>query len=437
MLENSEPKPTKSSQTVGEQPAKRLATPWLVLMMPLVVVCIILCFSPNYRLSESVRATPLGGDFLQEWVGGWIVSRGEQARLYDLEYVQTVQHDPAIVGFQWPEKDYFPMVYPPYYYLLISPLSFLGYPVAMKLWAVLSGLALTLSGYLIHRFYPPCRRLFGPCFVGAMLFVPLLVCLNMGQKSTFLVLILTCSFLLLYHRRPFAAGLVFGLIAFKPHLGLVIGLTMLMKRQWRFAGGALSVVALLVGGSFAVNPELWGDYLDVVSGMGEYVQTGGYQLSDAHSLWGGIQLLLPGVSSSMIKWLAITAALGVVGLLWSVMRGPIQVDSPIFARQFSAMIFATVVLSPHFYAYDLAILLVPMILIVTSYPLGGWRQRAVDRNLGCVLLGMFGLAGLFSKIAGVTRIQPSIILIVAAIVLIGMTVNSPGNPKLANRSSAG
>jgi hypothetical protein len=409
---------------ITNPPGPGRALPRLVLMMPLVVVCIILSVSPNFRFTEGVRSAPLGGDFLQEWVGGWMVGSADQDRLYDFKYVQSVQHDPELVGFAWPPDKYFPMVYPPFYYFLVSPMAWLGYPIAMKVWAVLSALSLTICGYLVHRYYPPGRRLFGVCFVAAMFFVPLLTCLNMGQKSTWLLLILSGSFLLLYHGRPFSSGLVFGLIVFKPHLGIVIGVTMLLKRQWRFAGGAMLVVAILVGGSLMRNPELWRDYWKVVFGMDDYVRTGGYQLADAHSLWGGMQLLFFWLSPMMVKWIVTVLSLAVIVLLWKVMRGPVEVASPEFSRQFSAMIFATVVLSPHFYTYDLTILLLPMFLIVTSYSPGAWRLHPADRNLGFVLLAMFGLAGLSSQVAQATNVQASIVLIIAAIVLIGMTAKA-------------
>jgi hypothetical protein len=226
---------------------------------------------------------------------------------------------------------------------------------------------------------------------------------------------------LLHHRRPFAAGAVFGLMAFKPHLGIVIGLTMLLKRQWGFAAGAILMVAIQCGASWLAYPQLWHDYFGVISGMGDYVQTAGYLLFDSHSLWGATQLAFSWLSPLGVKVIAALVSLLVVGLLWRVMRGTIETSSTRFALQFAAMVFATVMLSPHFYTYDLTILLLPMLLIASSYAPGQWRAKPVDQTLGFLLIGVFVLAGLFSQIAELTGVQFSILLMIAVLVLLGLT----------------
>jgi hypothetical protein len=396
--------------------------PWLILTLPLVMVGLILLFSPNFKITDRVRTAPLGGDFLQEWVGAKVFEMGEEQQLYDLKYVQAVQHDLALVGFEWPEEDYFPMVYPPFYYASLQSLSSFSYPVASRIWAVLSALALSISGLLLYWFYPPCRRVFGVCFVAALIFVPLLNCFNMGQKSTFLLLILSGTFVLLHNKRPFLAGVVFGLIIFKPHFGIVIGLTMLLKGQWKFAFGALAVVSLAFGYSWLYHGLLVSDYVRVISEMSDYVQTGGYRLSDSHSLWGTAQLTFGWLQPVIVKTIAAVLSLVVIGLLWRVMQGRIETDSPRFTRQFAAMVFAMVLLSPHFYGYDLTILLLPMLLIVSSYAPGTWRLNVLDLSLGIVLLGIFVFAGLFAQIAGVTSVQPSIFLMAAALTLLGLSL---------------
>ncbi len=401
-------------------PAKRQPpTPWLILALPLVFIGLVLCFSPNFKSVDGMRTSPLGGDFLQEWVGAKLFERGEENKLYDLEYVQAFQHDSSMVGFDWPEDEYFPMVYPPFYYASLRPLSRFRYPVSSIIWAVLSGLAFSISGFLLFRYYPPCQPVFGRCFVGSLVFVPLLNCFNMGQKSTYLLLILSATFVLLHRNRPFLAGTVFGLIVFKPHLGVLIGLTMLLKRQWKFALGALAVVVVVFCCSWLNHPRLIRDYAGVVSGMGEYVQTGGYQLADSNSLWGAAQLTFGWLTASSVKMIAAGLSLLIVGLLWRVMQGRIETGSPRFSRQFAAMSVAMVLLSPHFYGYDLTVLLLPMLLVISTFAPGAWRANLVDRSLGIVWLGIFVLAGMFSQIATVIQIQPSIFLMTAALVLLG------------------
>lgn len=411
-----------SDPTRIEQPGpSRPPTPWLVLALPLVMVGLILLFSPNFQQIEGMRPGPFGGDFLQEWVGARLFLTEQQTHLYDLSYVQTLQHDPELVGFEWPAEDYFPMVYPPFYYAFLQPLSELAYPVAARIWVLVSALAFSFSGFLMFRFYQPCQRVFRVCFASTVIFVPLLNCFNMGQKSTFLLLILTGTFVLLHHKRCFLAGLVFGLIVFKPHLGIVIGLAMLLKGQWQFALGAIVVVVAAFGYSWVDHSALVIDYLQLVARLGNYVQTGGYNLADSHSLWGASQLTLGWLPSILVKWIAAALSLLVVRILWVNLRGPIDVASAGFSKQFAALVLAMALLSPHFYNYDLTILLLPMLLVVSSFPEGQWRATNHDRALGFLLLGIFVMAGLFGQIADVIRVQPSLFLTTAALVLLGIS----------------
>ena len=234
--------------TVAEQNLARASAPFqkpflrndrrirLLLLLPIVVVVAVFCFSPNFETAVD-RETPFGGDFIQEWIGGHLIASGHASELYDLEAFRAAQHDAELLPFTWPEESYYPAVYPPFYYLVVSPLSALDYRIATFIWGVLSALAIVITAGLLMQYYPACHKYIGCWLAIALLFTPLLTCLNIGHKSTFLLLILTATFVLLRNKRPFAAGLAFAIIAFKPHLFVVVGLTMLIKRQWWFVAG--------------------------------------------------------------------------------------------------------------------------------------------------------------------------------------------------------
>ena len=88
------------SSTIGEndpEQSKAAGVPWLGLSLPLILMAVLIFFSPNFRQTEAEieRATPLGGDLVQEWVGGYIAGSSEQSdrdRLYDLKFVKSIQH---------------------------------------------------------------------------------------------------------------------------------------------------------------------------------------------------------------------------------------------------------------------------------------------------------------------------------------------------------
>lgn len=441
------------------------ALSWFAVSVPVAIAILVSFFSPNFRPSADpssndknadsgatvypMRNTPLGADFLQEYTGGYIFWSPERSRLYDPDYSQQIQHDPDLVEFEWPEASAFPMVYPPFYYAatgIFPALSNIGvnYLWSARIWLWLAGLAVSLSGWLVHRFYPPGRELIGPALVASILYIPLLHNFNLAQKGSLLLLILSATWVLLYRQQKLAAGMTFGLIAFKPHLGLTIGLAMLLKGQWRFCFGAVAVVALLTGSSYAFAPQLWHDYIGVVAGMGDYVENQGYLLEDSHSLWGAMQLSVGRFSSQLAKAFAVGLGIVVVLLLLRVARHSCETNSPAFAIQFAAMVIAMIMLSPHFYTYDLTVLALALLLIgsaisrpETSAPEDARSKddEAVSRRrMVLALVGLFVLVGIFPKIALATGVQLSVPCLLGLLWLIGDS--SLSSPK-SNESLAG
>ena len=413
------PSESQRNSIAGNAESPNVGVPWLTLSLPLLIAALIFFFSPNFRVIDGPRTAPLGGDFLQEWIGATVLSGDQPGRLYDTQYVDSMQHDPQVVGFEWPASSYFPMVYPPFYYSILRPMAALDYATASKLWLGLSALAFSVCGWLMFRFYPSCRAYIFVYVLAAVFYVPFLNSLIMGQKSVFLLLILLGTFLLLRHQRPFPAGLVFGLIVFKPHLGLVIGLAMLAKRQWAFAAGAVSVVVSLVAYSWFFQDGLFIDYLNVVSQMNNYLQTLGYQLEDAHSLWGAVTLTFHAQPPWLSKVFTLLLSVVIVVLLWRVVGEPVAFNSDAFARQFSAMVVATALLSPHFHGYDLTILLLPFLLILSTTNLTRWRDMRDERGIIILVLVCFGLSGAFVAIGRLIHVQPSAILLITLLMLLG------------------
>ena len=389
----------------------------LILLTPLFLIIAIFLFSPNFDAGVTDRSEPFGGDFLQEWVGGHIVVTGHSNQLYDPNHFRSVQHNESLVGFRWSESKYFPPVYPPFYYAAMSGLALINYKLAVFIWGLLSALALIATGELIWRYYEPAQANFGMLFLASMIFVPLLLCFTMGHKSTFLLFLLTATFLLLKHNRDVMAGLVFGFIAFKPHLVIVIGVAMLFQRNWRFVGGAF--ITLLIGliTSLQVGWEPCSQYFRLCLGMGSYVQTDGYQSAQAHSLWGACQNLLPGLGPVWIKGLAATGVVGVILILIRLMSVKTERDHYRFDAQFAAMVIATVLIAPHFYTYDLVILLLPMMVFTTKFLRRG-ESTIYDRVLFGAALVLLLFAGMFEQIAEAVGVQPSIVVMITMLVAI-------------------
>jgi hypothetical protein len=158
--------------------------------------------------------------------------------------------------------------------------------------------------------------------------------------------------------------------------------------------------------------------------MGDYSQNGGYQLYDAQNLAGSIELMLGGRSpSSWLIWLLTTALVLAMSLV--AVRGPFNFQSRRFSLQYSSLVVATVLLSPHFYTYDLTILLLPLALVALAAVPASHSNWSTDslpisirqrRWLWALGSAIFVGSGLVTGVAKNYQIQPMTFLLVGALV---------------------
>ena len=403
---------------------------WLF-MTPILLVVAMISLASNFKNVPEVRSVPLGGDLLQEWVAGRILLSSQPEHIYELDYFRAQQHDPLLTGFQWKESSYFPPVYPPLYYLVMSPLAFFEYPLAIRLWALVSAVLLVaVSEKMSSRFLTKHQISAGWVAFTLLVFMPVWRNFLMGQKGTLILLLFSATYLLLKSKRSFAAGMVFGLLLFKPHLSIVLLGAMFWKRQWAFCSG-WAVTAMLAGTLSWVccGWNANAAFLQQILATSDYVQTGGYQLTESHHWWGVVALLL-GVDSiwtSIGTWGAIATT---VWLTLRILKGEWNPEKSNFDLKFASLCCATVLLSPHFYSYDLVLLLLPFWLILrgnleSGLQLTGFSsgvegaEVAHDRAwMNSLVVGYVFLSGMFATLAEMSRIQTGSLMLLGLLVVL-------------------
>ena len=208
--------------------------------------------SPNFSLRPGTDQGLLAGDYLQEWIGGYIVRSDQRWRLYDQAFADRCEHDPSLVGFSWDPYEYLPMVYPPFWYLAVSPLSVLPYHLAAGVWAGLMTATIVVS-CLVLRWWIRCEEKSAAMAVcvalmpASLIFPPVIENLTSGQKGGLCLLLFAATYCLLDKKRSFAAGCVFGLLLFKPQFTLVLFPCMVLRRDLRFVAGFCVTAATLSG----------------------------------------------------------------------------------------------------------------------------------------------------------------------------------------------
>lgn len=314
-----------------------------------------------------------------------MIVRGQAEKLFDAPTFDAWQHDPERIGFRWDADAYYPTVYPPPYYLLLSPLGWISYRWAVPLWlGLLLGCLLAVPA-VMEKFYGnkttrQGARWFWPVM---LLFPPLLLSLTMGQKGAVWLLIWAATWSLLHCKRPLAAGAVFGLLSIKPTLFFLLPLVMLYHRQWRFVSGAsLSFGGIWLMAACLLPHTVWAEFLDVARGAGHYHQQAGYQLHwscNLLSLASGLEpSWLPGwIGKVLLAVLAGYVVSRVLALRRLAAAGSTEDDYLKAGPSMGCVLLATCLLSPHFYAYDLVVLLLPIRLL--------WNEQ---RGQAVLLLGL-------------------------------------------------
>lgn len=182
---------------------------------------------------------PLGTDFSSFYAAGRMALEGRAADAYNWAAHFDVQRQ--IHGSDQP----FPWSYPPVFLLVASLFSLLPYVPAFFVWQAASLFA-AMAAY--RKIIPGnIALLFGFGFPAV------LICLGHGQTG-FLTAALFAGGLLAIGRNEVLAGVLFGLLAYKPQFGVLLPFVLAAGGYWRtFASAAVTVIAL-----FGVTLALWG-----------------------------------------------------------------------------------------------------------------------------------------------------------------------------------
>jgi Glycosyltransferase family 87 len=188
------------------------------------------------------RGKPFGYDFMAYWSAARLVLAGRPEAVFSEAALRAVQHA-AVASLP---NIWYPWQYPPIFLLLVTPLGLLPYPAALALFVLAT---LGLWAALVGRVLPDRRA----WIVAAATPAGLITLLD-GQNA-FLTTSLAGFALVCLERRPFAAGMLIGLLAVKPQLAVLFPLALLAAGRWRAIWGAAATVLALVAASLAAFGE--------------------------------------------------------------------------------------------------------------------------------------------------------------------------------------
>jgi hypothetical protein len=193
-----------------------------------------------------------GVDFIDFWSGARFAESGHPVEAYDPGAVDAFQK--SVVGSAEAQFKYYN--YPPVAMMLSLPLARLPF-----LWALVAWVGLG-AGFCLWSL----SRLLGWRIAALATFGAPAACLNLltGQNGYFTAGLLGTGLMVL-DRRPVLAGILFGLLSYKPHLGLLLPVALIAGGYWRAVIAATAtVVLLLVGSTVLFGIDIWPAFLRIM-----------------------------------------------------------------------------------------------------------------------------------------------------------------------------
>lgn len=343
-----------------------------------------------------------GTDFLHFYTLGSLALQHDGTDLYDM------RAQSALAQKRVPEAGrlFFVSLYGPHVSLLFAPLATLSYPWALSVWLVFNALLYAFCCYLIWKTCPALQSEGWLVFLLALAYPGLFHLIAWGQTSVLALACFTAAYLALRSGRTSAAGLAIGCLIFKPQLALAAAFVFLAAREWKIVGGAvISAIAQLSPGWAYYGTAVMRDYVQGmlhVSSVRSLLEPRPYQ---THSLWPFWTMLLPW--SGVAFWLYVASAAAVLAVAFWCWRSAASLS-----LRFSALLLASVLLSPHLTVYDLVVL-APVFLLLADWMLS--TGVSVDSTrFGMLLYGCY-LLPLTGPLARWTHVQLTVPVMVAAL----------------------
>jgi len=362
-MASSEMASCKMSPTRGS--GAGLARPAELTCFALIVANVVL-LGDSYIQGEQGDGTGTVYDFITTWSAGRMAVVGHAAAAYDWPTLKHV--DESVLGH--PFDGYLGWLYPPTFLFAAAALALLPYTIAFAFWifgtflAYLAAIRTIIGnrdGYFLAAAFPAVVANF-----------------IVGQNG-FLSAALIGGTLTFMEQRPICAGVLLGLLTYKPQLGILFPIALLASGRWRVFATASMVAALIAVASWvAFGSKSWQAFFPSV----------GYALYSNDMIdWGKLQTAF-GLTralggSDVLAWtvqiVVSLIAAGAITVLWR-SRATYEIKA-------AALGAGTLLATPHLFAYDLVILAVPLAFM---FQLGRARgflpHELAGMGLACLLI---------------------------------------------------
>jgi arabinofuranan 3-O-arabinosyltransferase len=310
------------------------------------VLFLLVSFATGQWLFDSAGGLA-DSDFVDVWAAGKLALDGHAAAAWDWAIHRDAEV--AALGHDFPGN--YGWHYPPTFLFAAVALATLPYLAALLGW-----LAVTLPLYLAA-----VRTIMGerPGILIACAFPAVMWNMLVGQNG-FLTAALIGFMLVCLDTRPIVAGILLGLLTYKPQFGILFPFLLAANGQWLVFAVAGATTVLLVAASAAVfGVGAWAAFFTWLPATGEIILGDGRAgLNKLQSLFGLVRWLGGGTTAAWIaQGLLIAACVVALVMLTRDRRAPNEVKS-------AALATGALLATPYLYIYDFPVLMIPLAFLL-------------------------------------------------------------------------
>ena len=300
-------------------------------------------------------------DFLTPWAAVRAFFEGKLAMVYtDIDAFTDFQN--ALFADRFPDiVHYRPFLYPPFWLMALLPLGLIAVDAAYWVFMLVTVGASAFEGRHDPGSWPgvgsPWRSRPPRCTWSSR------------ARRTFLAVALVYGGLRLLDKRPALAGILFGLLGYKPQLCLLIPVALIAARQWRALAWAAATGIVLVLASLAVfGVGTWLDFIALMRATsGERMHDYVMEVLKSYITTPYVSALAIGLPRGVASAIQLGFTAMAVAATWYAFRYHRS-----GAARTAVLLAGTFFVSPYMLNYDL-LLLMPVVLVL--------YRRGADRRL--------------------------------------------------------
>lgn len=292
---------------------------------------------------------PLGTDFLNQYAASKLLLQGKPELAYDIPAHAAVEKE--VIGSN--EFGYYGWHYPPVALLIVAPFALVSYGMALAVWMLLT---LLLNLYVVRKIAD-----IPGIVLPALAFPAVIVNIGHGHNGFLTASLLGGGLLMLGRNNQIAAGILIGLLAYKPQFAVLIPIALAAGHCWRAIIAAAITVVLFAALSWIVlGAATWeGFFASTEFTRNVILEQGATGWEKIQSVFSLVRGLGGGVSLAYVAQISVTVVLAfMIFRLWR--------SEASFNTKAAGLVVASLAATPYVLDYDLIVLGLAFVYLIAD-----------------------------------------------------------------------